>query len=698
MPYDKFRQEATYEIPEVQPSEGLYKQAFATAMQQDFQRKENEKDRVEAEKKRLLALKGTEASSPYEIDSRKIGELANEQFNSKMNGDEPAHGKYGLQMRDIQNITISQNKREQAQIKDIDNKTAQGFIPKQTYFTEYRNKVANAGFDKRDVVQDEHDNIIATKPHEVYSTDDTWRGSVLTDKNFPITPYKQNMSVVKGSTTYNTDISTNSRFFIPTTEVEKDAQGNPIMVGGQPVYKPKPVATIEEARALVPDLIGSKIPKDYVALEASEVYSDPKKKQEIDEKVKEYENTVDPTTGKPDANSVSIFKEGLKEKYAQEKIAERILNEQKAYQRLASIGVSEKTEKPTEKEKEESKTKSNLRKRGGSGTNVDGVFVIPSKNIKTEYNSQKGGLSDINRVNSLIFQKEKNGNFTDVDAQTFSISGDITDETTGQKFKIPENEPALAKNIYPTLEVYNKNNNSWKRIVFDSKHGDKDFEAEIKKYGEKGTPIKVTMQGDINISTKQNKTGTIKPEESQELATLKNTKDRSEVQNARLGELEGKLSQEQGRTIRVNMEDSGILQQVTGYGNMQEMAKSAKSPEVRKIAENNVKWQSLAESYNNKKGYDVVELNKKSEEYKKANEESSLKIKEFNRIKEKQGTNEALKYAREQGAVFKDGKWEFNKMKQSEKATQSIKTAQPATKTKETKTTVKFKGVPVGGF
>ena len=88
---------------------------------------------------------------------------------------------------------------------------------------------------------------------------------------------------------------------------------------------------------------------------------------------------------------------------------------------------------------------------------------------------------------------------------------------------------------------------------------------------------------------------------------MQNVKERDETQNARLGVLEGKLAKELGRTVRVNMEESGILKQVTGFDNMEEVAKSADTPEIKKIAENNIKWKRLAEAYNSKTGNKVVE-------------------------------------------------------------------------------------------
>jgi hypothetical protein len=671
MAYDTTAPLSYYDVPEVIQVPQAHLQAAALVHQRVEAQKDKqaaqEEAKGEAERKRLLALKATEASSPYEVDARKIGELANQQINSKMLGDEPAHGKYGLQMTDIQNITKAQKGREDAQIKDIDNKTAQGFIPKGDYLTAYRNKVANSGFSNRDAVQDEHDNIIATKPHEVFSTDNTWRASVLTDKNFPVTPYKFDKTTEKGSTTYNTGAEMNSRFFIPTKEVEKDAQGNPIMVGGQPVYKPKPVTTIEEARELVPNLIGSKIPKDYVSLEASEVYSDPKNKQEIDEKVKEYENTADPVTGKPDANSVSIFKEGLKEKYAQEKIAERILNEQKAYQRLSSIKVSEKTEKPTEKEKEDASFQNKRKKSGSSGTLVPDVYLTRADGNKSEFNSQVGRATDMNRPNLLSIQKKKGNIMGDVDPQTVNFSGTVTDEVTGSKYKISDKNPVVVTNIYPVLEHYNEKTDKWVRTVFDKNQNHDDFENQIHAYGKKGVPIRVTMQGDVNMSTKNNKTGTLTTEESQEMATLAATKERDEEQTKRLGELQGKLAQEQGKTIRVNMEDSGIFKQVTGYNNMNEVAKHADTPEVKNAAKLNSKWINIANTYNKNKGHDIVAIDKKSEEIQKSKEDVKAKIEEFKRIKKDEGDAAAREYAESHGArKDSEGRYDFAKQEPSQ--------------------------------
>ena len=125
MAYDKFRQEATYEAPDVQPDQGLYKHAFATAMQQDFQRAEGDKNRDEAQKdaerKRLLALKPTTATAPFEVDAKTIGELAYRQLDSKMSGDETGHANIGAEMTNIQNITNAQKKEADEFKKVIDN-------------------------------------------------------------------------------------------------------------------------------------------------------------------------------------------------------------------------------------------------------------------------------------------------------------------------------------------------------------------------------------------------------------------------------------------------------------------------------------------------------------------------------------------------------------------------------------------------
>lgn len=552
--------------------------------------RDNRKLDIAAAKK--PSFKISSAESPFSKDRDVIGGRINAMLDPSLDDNSKAH----LDQQNLQDVAQAKAQKEalnalEKLVVDVEHRYGKNANTK-VFRDAFSDIYTNSTVANRDEKLAKAAEILA-KPEEYVNGD----GVVMDYFNTlePVNPTYES-SKKSGLRTDVNKIVVNTRFPVNSGEPLLDSKGVQIMNGDVPVYKER---IANNARELLP-YADKYLRNNGEYSEILHKQTAKKYKSEFDKEVNNWANTFDTPPSEEEKQS---FLQGLVANKTRNDIAEKFYKNDKAYIDATS-NVS--FEKPTEAQQKKSESKRNLRKIGGSSTNVIGTFLTPSKNVKSEYDSRLGKASDTNRINTMLFQKDKNGSFTDIDAQTFSLSGDITDETTGEKFKITENEPAVAKNVYPVLEHYNDKTKKWVRTKFDPNHTDKDFEANINHYGQKGIPVRVSMQGDINISTKQNKTGTMSPEEMQELNTLQNVKERDETQNARLGVLEGKLAKELGRTVRVNMEESGILKQVTGFDNMEEVAKSADTPEIKKIAENNIKWKKLAESYNAKTGNKVV--------------------------------------------------------------------------------------------
>jgi hypothetical protein len=587
MAYRQFDQPNTPEIPKT-PEYGLYNQAFLQAMSNQNQRAENEKQRANAKNIAEIkkpSFKISSAESPFSKDMDVIGSRINVMLDPSVDDNTKSY----LDQQNLQDVA-----KAKAQLKAlnaleksvVDVEQKYGKNAKTKVFRDYFSDIyTNSTVANRDEKLAKAAEILAM-PEEYVDGDGVVMDYFNTIK--PVNPTYESSKERGLRTDVNKSIA-HTRFPIDG-DPALDSNGQQLMNNGVPVYKKRIANNPRE-------LLG--YANSY--LENNQEYSDilhkqtaKKYKADFDKEVANWANTFDTPPSEEEKDS---FMKGLVANKTRNDIAEKFYKNDKAYIDATS---KESYQQPTESQQKKSEAKKNLKNIGGSTTNVSGTVLTPSKNVKSEYDSSLGKASDSNRINSMLFQKDKNGNFTDIDAQTFSLSGDITDETTGEKFKITENEPAVAKNVYPVLERYNDKTDKWVRVKFEPKQGNEEFEANLNYYGKKGIPVRVSMQGDINISTKQNKTGTMMPEEMQELNTLQNIKERDDAQNARLGVLEGKLAKELGRTVRVNMEDSGILKQVTGFDNMEEVAKNASTPEIKKIAENNIKWKKLAESYNAK--------------------------------------------------------------------------------------------------
>lgn len=569
------------------------------ALSQMHSASEGEKNRANAkaiaeEKAKAVkkpSFKISSAKSPFSKDRDNISARINTMLDPTVDDNTKAH----LDQQNLQDVAQAEAQKKalealEKSVVDIEQRHGKNARTK-VFRDAFSDIYTNSTVADRDEKLAKAAEILA-KPEEYIDGDGVVMDYFNTLK--PVAPtYKS--SKESGQTTKEDETVSHTRFPLDGEPI-LDSNGQPLMNNGVPIYKKRIANNPRE-------LLG--YANTY--LENNSEYSDilhkqtaKKYKTDFEKEVNNWASTFDTPPSEEEKDS---FMKGLVANKTRNDIAEKFYKNDKAW---IDANSKESYQQPTEAQQKKSESKRNLRKTGGSSTNVAGNVLTPSKNVKSEYDSRLGKASDTNRINTMLFQKDKNGSFTDIDAQTFSLSGDITDETTGEKFKITENEPAVAKNVYPVLEHYNDKTKKWVRTKFDPNHTDKDFEANINHYGQKGIPVRVSMQGDINISTKQNKTGTMMPEEMQELNTLQNVKERDETQNARLGVLEGKLAKELGRTVRVNMEESGILKQVTGFDNMEEVAKSADTPEIKKIAENNIKWKRLAEAYNSKTGNKVV--------------------------------------------------------------------------------------------
>ena len=554
----------------------------------------NERAIAEAKAVKKPSFKISNAEAPFSKDQEQIGV----RVNTMLNPDLDDNSKTSLDQQNLQHAALA--KAQEKQLKALEqnsNILAQKW--QENYVPQKLNSFSSKATNDDDVTtrpQTLGDYAKAqASPEDYINSDGVLTKHINNTKEIAI---KDESSREKGLRTDANNFEIHTKFPV---------KGEPILLSDGTQKIENGVPQFKSTRAKDPsellEYANSYLESDKDIKRATYVHTYDKNKKLIDDNTESWVKSMENAGQRPSESEIKSYMDGQTEKLAQEYVATKMFKDDKA---RIDGGTKVSYQQPTEAQQKKSESKRNLRKIGGSSTNVTGNVLTPSKNVKSEYDSRLGKTSDTNRVNSMLFQKDKNGNFTDIDAQTFSLSGDITDETTGEKFKITENEPAVAKNVYPVLEHYNDKNKKWVRTKFDPNHTDKDFEANINHYGQKGIPIRVSMQGDINISTKQNKTGTMMPEEMQELNTLQNVKERDETQNARLGVLEGKLAKELGRTIRVNMEESGILKQVTGFDNMEEVAKGADTPEIKKIAENNIKWKRLAESYNSKTGNKVV--------------------------------------------------------------------------------------------
>lgn len=598
MAYRQFDQPNTPEIPKT-PEYGLYNQAFLQAMSNQNQRAENEKQRANARAVAEIkkpSFKISNAESPFSKDTDAIAKNVNIMLDPSVDDNTRA-------FLDQKNQYIaSKGKSQEKQFTGLQQNLAPllqkwGKNADFSKFNELENKIRTEDdITTRDKTLNEFGSL-QSRPEDYVDGDGLVIDFHKSMDEIPLT-YKEDIK--KGGRTESKDFTITTKYPVESKEPLLNPDGSQSIIDGKPQFKSREPRNPQELMPYVDYFLKSD--KDVKRVIYAQTYR--KNKSVIDNNAKTWAKSMELSGQKPTEEEMQSYMDGQTEKLAKESVATTLFSNDRA--RIEG-GRKVSLDEPTEAQQEKSESKRNLRKIGGSSTNVAGNVLIPSKNVKSEYDSRLGKTSDTNRVNSMLFQKDKNGNFTDIDAQTFSLSGDITDETTGEKFKITENEPAVAKNVYPVLEHYNDKTKKWVRTKFDPNHTDKDFEANINHYGSKGIPVRVSMQGDINISTKQNKTGTMSPEEMQELNTLKNVKERDETQNARLGVLEGKLAKELGRTVRVNMEESGILKQVTGFDNMEEVAKNADNQEIKKIAENNIKWKRLAESYNSKSGNKVVE-------------------------------------------------------------------------------------------
>lgn len=546
--------------------------------------------------------------SPFSKDQQKMGILINGAMDAINRGENPEP--YTEKAQQISNTGKAQkNALDQLKLQTNELQQAYGAdVIDTTPVSKEINSAYNDHDDEtRGVAIGEAAKHIADPSIGMFKADTFYAKKLLDIKPVEYTYSDKNE---RGIVNEGTDRKVIGRLVVPDTKrpqyERKNGSLSPVLdANGQPVYEMRNASTIDD---IIP-MVRATLDNDKNAAQWAVNQTARTEKDEIEKITKNWiDSEVNrPDGGMPDKQTIEAKKQIVARDLTEKKIAKQWLQLDRQGTTTISNTISlDEPRQPTEAQQKKSESKRNLRKIGGSSTNVTGNVLTPSKNVKSEYDSRLGKTSDTNRLNSMLFQKDKNGSFTDIDAQTFSLSGDITDETTGEKFKITENEPAVAKNVYPVLEHYNDKTKKWVRTKFDPNHTDKDFEANINHYGQKGIPVRVSMQGDINISTKQNKTGTMTPEEMQELNTLQNVKERDETQNARLGVLEGKLAKELGRTVRVNMEESGILKQVTGFDNMEEVAKNADTPEIKKIAENNIKWKRLAEAYNSKTRNKVV--------------------------------------------------------------------------------------------
>lgn len=409
MAYDKFRQEATYEIPEAQPERGMFPHAFSAAMSQDFQRERMGNAAIEAEKdaerKKMLTYKVGDEKFKFDVDRNNAEKYIQSAVEKVKAGINPIDDNQKL--KEESDLSQIQYDRLNSQVQDIKSKTEEGFVPKPNYIAEYSLKNNQSDVYNRNKIQDEHDYLKTNNPSKVFDVNQTWNLGIANEKNFPVTDYSRDATVQSGNAIYKTGTVQKSKFFVPSSEMEKDAQGNPILVDGKPMYRPKPVTNIEEAKSLVPQLVGSgKISREYVNLEADDIYSNPEKRKEIDDRVAEFANTKDPSLGtKPDENAVKVFRDGLKQKYAEDKIAERILSEQKAYERLSSIETGKTFKEPSKSQMEASR-----RRTGGAGSDAEQIVTARTQSRVFETESQAGGqkIGKIKTVVPITFKIKNN--------------------------------------------------------------------------------------------------------------------------------------------------------------------------------------------------------------------------------------------------------------------------------------------------
>lgn len=383
MAYDKFRQEATYEAPDVQPDQGLYKHAFATAMQQDFQRAEGDKNREEAQKdaerKRLLALKPTAATAPFEVDANDIAVDLNEQANAITNGNEEEHLKRGRRAVETQNLSKLQYNRYNNLVKEVE-KVAGKYpdIVKNDVVRNFKNNIEKKGAREREPELDSFGNTIINTPEEVYDAG-KWADNFINAKKEETFDY--DFSDQYG----NKKISQKNKTI---TRHPVDDLSSPIYVynqNGQKIqkgYEQKPATTIQEAMQFVPEYMQD---PDFVRTVTGQSYKDNKKS--IDEAAKVFANTADANGNKPSGSDVAVFVDEQKKDYAEKFIAEKIVGHEKARKAARSYNRTTEYIKPSEPEINRSKART-----GGSGDNYDQIATahVSHRTYETEAMDSKG--------------------------------------------------------------------------------------------------------------------------------------------------------------------------------------------------------------------------------------------------------------------------------------------------------------------
>lgn len=161
-----------------------------------------------------------------------------------------------------------------------------------------------------------------------------------------------------GLSTFDTDLTTKGKFFIPTKEVIKDAQGKDMFDadGVTPLYKQKRITDVNEARTALDRMeLSGAIPEQLIVLNADKAYKDPTINQQIEDELKQFSTTVLNNDGTVDENAVNNRREALKREAGKDFIANAMLNDEKASDITPKISTSVTKREATAEEKKASR-------------------------------------------------------------------------------------------------------------------------------------------------------------------------------------------------------------------------------------------------------------------------------------------------------------------------------------------------------